>query len=84
MEVEIYGKDGCSHCTNAKTMCEMTKTNFVYKNLDKGEYKKEDLLSRMGVEPDARITMPQCFVDGTLVGGASDLFAFLLANRNSA
>jgi len=84
MEVEIYGKDGCKYCANAKTMCEMTKTNFVYKNLDKGEYKKEDLLTRMGLVENTHITLPQCFVDGVLVGGSTELFAFLSAQRKSA
>ena len=81
MEVEIYGKELCSHCENAKMLCTMKKVPFKYFKVEE-DYKVDYLRERVGKEPDDRITFPQCFVDGELVGGAEDLFAFFAKQQS--
>jgi len=69
MKIEIWSKDLCPYCENAKRW-------FASKNLEYTEYKigaagvtREMLLERV---PHAR-SVPQIFIDNELVGGWDDL-----------
>ena len=71
-KVEIYSKSNCSYCV-------MAKNYFESNGIDNIEYNVEnmptfnELLKR---HPAAR-TMPQIFINDDLIGGYTDLMAWL-------
>ena len=68
--VVIYSKDNCVWCDRAK---ELLKTNnYSYTELKYGvDYTKDDLVKKLNRSD--RITTPQIFIDGELIGGYNEL-----------
>ena len=66
--IEIYGKDACPFCVQAKQLCEMKGVEYVYKNLGQ-DFTREQVLEEF---PNAR-TFPQIRVNGTAIGGFTEL-----------
>lgn len=72
MKVEIYTKDNCSHCINAKQL-------LKHKNIEFTEFKigvnssVEELKARM---PSAK-TVPQIWIDDNYIGGNTELKLYL-------
>ncbi len=74
MNVEVYSKDGCSYCVRAKQL--LTKKNISYKEYKLGE----DGIDRAFIQKKAGktvSTVPQIFIDGTHIGGYSELETYL-------
>ena len=75
MNIEIYTKSNCPHCTQAKALLDahsLTYTTFsLAEHGETGEQyiTREELLNRF---PDAR-TMPQIKIDGVAIGGLTEL-----------
>lgn len=68
--IEIYTKDWCPYCASAKAL--LRAKDLAYDEIDvttDGEREKEM------VRRSARRSVPQIFIDGTLVGGFDDLHA---------
>lgn len=69
MQIEIYGKDNCIYCENAKRLCATIKMEYTYYNISENIHLKEQLITRLGVTPRS---VPQIFVDGNAVGGFTE------------
>jgi len=72
MKAVIYSKYFCSFCDQAKALMEMKGIPYEERKIGDG-YTKEDLLTAV---PNAR-TVPQIFIDDTLIGGYTELKKYL-------
>lgn len=68
--VEIYTKDYCPHCQRAKELLESKMVPFVEYDVTNDSAKEQEMRQRSG-----RHTVPEVFIDDTLIGGCDDLFA---------
>jgi len=68
MKAEVWSKDNCSYCEQAKKLLSSKNIEYVEKKIGYG-YTREDLLA---VVPTAR-SVPQIFIDGNYVGGFEQL-----------
>lgn len=66
MHVEIYGKDNCIFCEQAKKLCSNIQLEYTYYNLADDMNLKEELAVRMGIMPRS---VPQIFIDDVFIGG---------------
>lgn len=79
MNITIYTKSNCTHCTQAKTLLDINAIPYkVIALAERGEtgedfISREDLLTRF---PGAR-TMPQIEINGASIGGLAELKLFL-------
>lgn len=73
-EIIVYSKDDCPWCDKAKDL--LTKNGLPYTLLMYGvDYTKEDLQNKLG--PNAKLTTPQIFFNGELIGGYQELDAYM-------
>ncbi len=70
--VEIYSKSNCVFCDKAKNYFAQNNITYEEFNVEIPEI-FDDLMKR---NPNAR-TMPQIFIDNTLIGGYTDLIEWL-------
>jgi glutaredoxin 3 len=72
MKVEIYTKDACPYCVQAKALMKNKGWEFTehYISADNREKLLEELTTRLGVAPR---TVPQIFIDGKGIGGYTEL-----------
>ncbi len=70
--VEIYSKSNCVFCDKAKNY--FTQNNITYEEFNVEIPEVFDALMKRN--PNAR-TMPQIFIDNTLIGGYTDLIEWL-------
>ena len=70
--VEIYSKSNCVFCDKAKNY--FTQNNITYEEFNVEIPEVFDVLMKRN--PNAR-TMPQIFIDNTLIGGYTDLIEWL-------
>ena len=68
MKAIIWSKDNCPYCVQAKQLLTIKGVEYEEKKIGEG-YTREDLLEAV---PEAR-TLPQVFLDGTLIGGFTEL-----------
>ena len=68
-KVEIYTKAWCGYCHRAKRLLDDKGVEYIEYDITMGGPKREEMVAR---NPQAR-TVPQIFVDDTLVGGSDDL-----------
>jgi glutaredoxin len=68
MKAVVWSKNQCPFCDQAKALLKQRGIEFEEKKIGEG-YTKEDLLESV---PTAR-TVPQIFLDGTLIGGFTEL-----------
>ena len=71
MKALVWSKDNCPYCTQAKQLLTIKGIEFEERKIGAG-YTKEDLLESV---PTAR-SVPQIFIDNTLVGGFDSLVKF--------
>ena len=79
-KIEIYTKFGCGFCFRAKALLDGKGVTYEEYDITMGGPKREEMLSR---NPNAR-TVPQIFIDDTLVGGSDDLAALERAGKLDA
>jgi glutaredoxin len=72
MKAVIWSKYHCSFCDQAKALLTNKGIEFEERKIGDG-YSKEDLLEAV---PNAR-TVPQIFLDDTLIGGFTELKQYL-------
>jgi len=72
MKAVVWSKYHCPFCDQAKALLKQRDIPFEEKKIGDG-YTKEELLEAV---PNAR-TVPQIFIDDTLVGGFNELRTFL-------
>lgn len=72
MKVEIYTKDACPYCVQAKNLFKNQGWEFTehYITADTRETLLENLTTRLGTPPR---TVPQIFIDNQAIGGYTDL-----------
>lgn len=68
MAIEIYSKNGCSACDQAKQLLRMHGKDYVEYKLDE-DFTREILLSKF---PEAK-TFPVIVIDGFNIGGYGQL-----------
>ena len=68
MAIEIYSKNNCSHCDQAKQMLKIHGKEYIEYKLDE-DFTREILLSKF---PEAK-TFPVVVVDGFNIGGYEQL-----------
>lgn len=68
MKVLVYSKEKCSYCEQAKSL--LTKKNISYRELD---VTRPDVLDQLKDLVPGVKTVPQIFIDGTHIGGYTDL-----------
>jgi len=71
-KVEIYSKSNCSYCVMAKNYFDSNNISYVVYDAENIDVFKELLIRN----PAAR-TMPQIFINNSLIGGYTDLIAWL-------
>ncbi len=69
MKIEIWSKDNCPYCDMAKNWFRSKGMDFTENKIGHSGVTREMLLERI---PAAR-TVPQIFIDETLIGGWDDL-----------
>lgn len=74
MKIEVYGRvePYCQFCESTKALLERHDQPYVFKDIVANPDYRTELLERA---PTAR-TVPQVFVDGELIGGASAFEAY--------
>jgi len=68
----VYGKDGCTYCTQATQLLQSKKQDFLYKKLE-DDFSREDLIDTLKVYGVVPKTLPQITKDGAYVGGYHEL-----------
>lgn len=70
-KIEIYTRTTCSYCIRAKSLLENKGQKWEEIDLDISPERTDEMLERSG----GRKTVPEIFIDGTLIGGYDDLAA---------
>lgn len=76
MKVEIYTKDQCPYCVQAKNLMKSKGWEFTEHYIDNNTRERllEEMTTRIGTTPR---TVPQIFIDDKSIGGYTDLVAWL-------
>jgi glutaredoxin len=77
MKAIVWSKDNCPFCDQAKSLLKMKGIEFEERKIGHG-YTKEQLLEAV---PSAR-TVPQIFLDESLIGGFTELKAYFSKDKN--
>lgn len=72
MAIEIYSKDNCSYCVQAKQLLKIHGKDYVEYKLDE-DFTREILLSKF---PEAR-SYPVIVIDGFNIGGYDQLNKYI-------
>ncbi len=78
MKAVVWSKYHCPYCDQAKALLTQKGIKFEEKKIGDG-YSKEDLLEAV---PTAR-TVPQIFLDDKLIGGFTELKAYLAKEHHA-
>ena len=79
-KIEIYSKDVCPYCTMAKRLLQNKGQEWEEINLSREPERTDEMQQRSG----GRMTVPQIFLDGKLIGGYDDLAALESAGELDA
>jgi glutaredoxin len=77
MKATVWSKYNCPFCDQAKALLKQKGIVYEEKKIGDG-FTKEDLLESV---PNAR-TVPQIFLDDKLIGGFTELKAYLAKEQN--
>jgi glutaredoxin 3 len=69
-QVEIYTKGYCPYCQRAKELLQSKNVPYLEYDVSDDPAKEQEMRQRSG-----RQTVPEIFINDTLVGGCDDLFA---------
>jgi glutaredoxin 3 len=70
-KIEIYSKDPCPYCKNAKALLASLGAEYEEINLTEQPDRVQEMLDRAG----GRTTVPEIFINDKLIGGFDDLMA---------
>jgi glutaredoxin 3 len=79
-KIEIYSKNTCPYCTMAKRLLESKGQEYEEINLNQHPERTDEMMERTG----GKMTVPEIFIDGKLVGGYDDLAALETAGELDA
>jgi glutaredoxin len=76
MKVEIYTRDACAYCVQAKKLFDSKGWEYTehYITPDNKDTLLEELTTRIGTTPR---TVPQIFIDDQAIGGYTDLVKWI-------
>ena len=69
-KIEIYTKNYCPYCRRAKELLSGKDLSFIEYDVTENQEMEEEMRRRSG-----RKTVPEIFIDNTLIGGCDDLVA---------
>ena len=69
--VTVYGTAVCPYCVQAKRLLSERSIPYDEVDIDADEGRRDEMIERAG----GRRTVPQIFIDGTYVGGYTELRA---------
>ena len=71
----IFGKDICPHCVRAKKYLKEAQLEYEYHDVVKDARSLYEMLARVKpiIGPKTPVTVPQIWIDGQYIGGASEL-----------
>jgi glutaredoxin 3 len=69
-KIEIYTKNYCPYCLRAKELLSGKDLSFIEYDVTDNQALEEEMRRRSG-----RKTVPEIFIDDSLIGGCDDLFA---------
>jgi len=69
-KIEIYTKNYCPYCLRAKELLNGKDLSFIEYDVTGNQALEEEMRRRSG-----RKTVPEIFIDDSLIGGCDDLFA---------
>jgi glutaredoxin 3 len=69
-KIEIYTKSYCPYCHRAKDLLQSKKARFIEYDVTSDPAGEQEMRRRSG-----RMTVPEIFIDGRLIGGCDDLMA---------
>jgi glutaredoxin len=80
MKVEIYTKDACPYCVQAKALVKSKGWEYTehHINADTRDMLVEQLTTRLGAAPR---TVPQIFINDQAIGGYTDLVKWVKENN---
>jgi len=78
LDVAVFSRPGCEHCARAKTM--LADAGMEFEALELNDAYSDRTLRAIS----AATTVPQIFVNGTLVGGADELETWLSEQKEKA
>lgn len=73
MNIVVWSKDRCRYCEEAKYLLKSKGMIFDERNVESGDWTREQFFE---ANPGAK-TFPQVWVNGTLVGGFTELREYL-------
>ncbi len=76
-KIEVYSKDNCPYCVQAKQLLTSLGASFTEIRVDLDETQLAEMMRLSG----GRRTVPQIFINDQLVGGCDDLFALHHAGK---
>jgi glutaredoxin 3 len=76
MKIEVYTKSNCVWCVRTKELLNTLQLNYNEFMLDV-DFTKAELLDKLNLEADSKITLPQVFIGGASIGGYEDLMEYL-------
>jgi len=79
-KIEIYTQPWCPYCDRAKALLTRKGVSFEEKDAPSGSAARKEAFERSG----GRTSVPQIFVDGTLIGGSDELAALERAGKLDA
>ena len=79
MKIEIYTKDACPYCTQAKALMKSKGWEYTEHYIDANTRTVllEELTTRLGTPPR---TVPQIFIDDVGIGGYTELVKWTQTN----
>lgn len=75
-KAEVYSKNGCPFCIQAKTLLRMKGVEVVEHNFQVDPSKREELFERAAAINVVPRTAPQIWLDGEYIGGFDALKAY--------
>ncbi len=72
---QVYGKPGCPHCVRAKGYLDEAGIAYAYHDIIEDTRALYEMIARVKpiIGPKTPVTVPQIWIDGSYVGGASEL-----------
>ena len=75
MKAEVYSKNGCPFCVQAKMLLQMKGVEVIEHNFQTNPEKREELFERAAAINVVPRTAPQIWLDGEYIGGFDALKA---------
>lgn len=71
----VFGKESCPHCQHAKAYLKDAGLDYQYRDVVKEPRALYEMLARVKpiIGPKTPVTVPQIWIEGNYVGGASEL-----------